>query len=293
MAFLPPLFSNLGKATKDLFDKKFESKNVFQVKNKLKTGLLITSGADVGAKGVGGLLKLKYKKDSFGEAEADLHTGGHVKGSIKAKKLAPGTIVTVSEDSKPKERPSEPCAKVNVDYQQDIASAQASFETSFWKFSQLVGSVMFGTDGLSVGGQIKMNAHRMSGKDLDDFNVGAQYEQPDYTASIVTTDKISKLKAQAHIKANDAQNVGFVFTKVLEGSDDDSFALATEYKVDAATNWKAKADTKGVLTALLQHRLANPKVLVGATSSFDCNNLKNISQKDFGLSFTFGDYDDE
>jgi hypothetical protein len=291
MAFVAPLFSKLGQSANDLFEKKFNWKNVFQVKNKTKSGLTFTSGTDVTNKGLGGLLKLKYKKDTFGEAEADIHTGGVAKATIKAKKLAPGTTVTLTEDAKPKSHPNDPSLKVGVDYQQDFFSGQASAETSFWKYSQLVGAAVIGFDGLSVGGEFKMDACRMS--DLEDYNVGAQYEQPDFTATLKTSEKGDALTGSAHIKASEDQSVAFAFTKKLDGSDEDSLAVGTDYKVDAATNFKLKADTKGVVAGLLQHRLANPRLLFGLSSSFDASNPRSVAAKDFGVSFTFGDFDND
>jgi hypothetical protein len=289
MAFVPPLFSKLGQSAKDLFDKKYEWKNLLQVKNKTKTGLTFTSGADVTNKGIGGLLKLKYKKDTFGEAEADLHTGGVAKATIKAKKLAPGTTVVLTEEAKPKAHPNDPSLKLGVDYQQDFFSGQASAETSFWKYSQLLGAAVIGFDGLSVGGEFKMDANRMS--DLEDYNVGAQYEQPDFTATLKTADKGEALTGSAHIKASDDHQIGFSFTKKLDGSDEDSFAVGTEYKLDASNNFKAKADTKGTVAGVFQHRLTNPRLLFGLSSSWDASNPRSVAAKDFGVSFTFGDFE--
>jgi hypothetical protein len=291
MAFIPPLFSKFGQAAKDLFEKKYEWKNVVQLKNKSKTGLTFTSGADVTNKGVGGLLKLKYKKDTFGEAEADLHTGGVGKGTIKAKKLYPGAVVTLTEDSKPKTHPNDPSVKLGVDYTREFFSGQLSGETSFWKYSQIVAAGAIGFDGLSVGAEAKFDGHRLS--TVEDFNVGAEYAQPDYTATVKTDHKGETLNATAFVKASDDHQVAFTFTKKLDGSDEDGFALGTEYKLDATTNYKVKADTKGVLAAVVQHRLANPRMLFGVSSSFDVTNPRSVSHKDFAVSLTFGDYEDD
>jgi hypothetical protein len=291
MAFVPPLFSKLGQAANDFFDKKYSWKNIVQIKNKTKSGLTFTSGADVTNKGLGGLFKLKYKKDTFGEAEADIHTGGVAKATIKAKKLAPGTTVTLTEDAKPKHHPNDPSVQLGVDYQQDFFSGQASAETSFWKHSQLVGAAVIGFDGLSVGGEFKMDANRLS--DVEDYNVGAQYEQPDFTATLKTAERGASLTGSAHIKASEDQSVAFAFNKKLDGSDDDSLVVGTDYKVDAVTNFKVKADTKGTVSGLLQHRLANPRLLFGLSTSFDASNPRSVAHKDFGVSFTFGDYDND
>ena len=43
---------------------------------------------------------------------------------------------------------------------------------------------MIGFDGLSVGGEVKFDVKHVN--DIDDYNVGAEYSQPDYTATIKT-----------------------------------------------------------------------------------------------------------
>jgi len=291
MSFVPPLFSKLGQAAKDLFDKKYDYKNLVQLKNKTKLGLTFTSGADITNKGVGGLVKLKYKKDTFGEAEGELHTGGVGKAVIKAKKLYPGLAVTLTEEAKPKAHPNDPSVKVGADYQREFVSGQLSAETSFWKHSQVVAAAVIGYDGLSVGFEAKADPHRLT--EVEDYNVGAEYAQPDFTATVKTADKGETLAGTAHLKASDDHQVAFTYTKKLDGSDDDSFAVGTEYKVDATTNFKVKADTKGVLATLVQHRLANPRLLFGLTSSFDVTNPRSVASKDVGVSLTFGDYEDD
>jgi hypothetical protein len=293
MAFVPPLFSKLGKSASDLFTKKYDFKNTLQTKNRTKSGLTFTSGFDVSnTKGVGGQLKLKYKKDTFGEAEADFNTAGAMKGSIKAKKLVKNAVLIASADGKPKNHPKEPLAKAGVEYQREFFSGQANFETSFWKHSLVHGAAVIGFDGLSIGAEAKVDPHHAS--KVEDYGVAAQYDQPDYTVTVKTADKGESLTAQGFLKASADHQVGVSITKQLDGSDNDSFALGTEYKVDAVTKIKAKGDTKGILSGVVEHRLRTPQILFSFASSVDAANIKSgIAAKDFGVSCIFGDYEDD
>jgi len=293
MAFVPPLFSKLGKSASDLFSKKYDFKHNVSTKTKAKNGLAFTTGFDVAPKGLGGLVKLKYKKDTFGEAEAELKTGGVVKGTVKAKKVVKNAVLIAGVDGKPKEHPKEPSGKVGVEYTQESFSGVATFETSFWKHSLLHVATVLGFDGISVGGEIKVDPNNT--KKPQDYGVAAQYDKHDYTVTVKTADKFEGLTLQGFFKASADHQVGVQINKKLDGSNDDSLAIGTEYRIDPITKLKAKGDTKGILSMAWEHRLKNPQVLLTAASSLDAANLKtgNFAAKDFGISVLFGDYEDD
>jgi len=287
------LFSKLGKSASDLFSKKYDYKNVISSKNKTKMGLTYTTGFDVSnTKGVAGQLKLKYKKDTFGEAEAELNTAGAMKGTVKAKKLVKNAVLIAGADGKPKNHPKEPLAKAGVEYQQDNVSAQVNYETSFWKHSLLHAAAVVGFDGLSIGGEVKVDPQHA--KQLEDYGGAVQYDKNDYSVTVKSVDRCNGLQALGLYKLNADHNVGVSVNKAFSGSDDDAFALGTEYKLDAVTKIKAKGDTKGIVSGVLETRLRNPNVLVNFATSVDAGNLKSgVAAKDFGVSFMFGDYEDD
>jgi len=287
MSFVPPLFGKLGSAASDLFKKKYDYQNLIQQKHKSKSGLVFTSGAELG-NGITGTLKLNYKQPS-GEAEGEIQTNGNGKGSLKFKKLADGVVATVSADAKNKDFGSVSTGKGLVDYQQEFFSGSASVETSFFDRTQLVGSGVIGFDGLSVGGEVKFDAKHVN--DVDDYNVGAEYAQPDYTATIKTARRGDDLTASYFHKVSAEHQVGAQFLARLSGGDDKVLTLGTEYKVDEATTVKLKGDTKGDFAGVLQHDLKNPSVRFGLSSLFDARSPSALTAKKFGLAVTFGDYD--
>jgi len=306
--FSPPLFKDLGKKATDLFKKKFDDKKDFkhlvQAKHKTASGLIYTSGGDFDSKNnLTGSLKVNYKKESFGDFEGSVSTAGPLKGELKLKKLVKGLTVTLTGDTapafavvKPGAKPPKftaPTAKLAADYTQDFFSGSASAENGFWRPTLLAGAAVIGFDGLSVGGEVKVDTDTIS-KDVDDYNVGAQYEGSDYTATLRTTTQGSVLVAQYWHKVPGDVQVAGEFTTKLDGSDDGrAFGLATEYKVDAATIVKLKGSTTKVVTAAVEHRLANPRVQIGAAAAWNLDGFKALSPKDFGVSLTFGDFDAE
>jgi hypothetical protein len=294
MSFVPPLFSDLGKSAADLFKKKYDYKNVIQLKNKTKAGLTFTSSGDVSAKGVGATVKVNYKNDSFGEGETEIKTSGQTKLQVKAKKLFPGVVVTVTGDTNPKEHDKIASVKTQVDYQQDFFSGSASVDTSFFDYTLLTGAGVIGFDGLSVGGELKLDANNRS--EIEDYNVGAQYDQPEYTVTVKTSSKGEQLAASYFQKVSAAHQVGAEVSTKLDGSDERKAVLGTEYKVDDVTSFKVKGEagfkttgTTGLLAGVLEQRLKDPRVLFSLSTSYTVDNISKYTPKDFGVSVSFGD----
>jgi len=304
--FTPPKFGDLGKSASDLFKKKFDEKkdfkHVVQTKNKTASGLVFTSGGDFDSKNnLTGNLKVNYKKESFGEFEGSVSTAGPAKAELKLKKLVKGLTVTLTGDTAPAFATAKPGAKpptfssstvkLGADYSQDFFSGSASAETQFWKPTILTGSAVIGFDGLSVGGEVKLNTDTIS-KDVEDYNVGAEYSGSDFTATLKTAEQGSKLTAQYIHKVHADVQVAGEFTTKLDGSDDGrAFGLATEYKVDASTTLKLRGRTDKVVALAVEHRLPNPRVQLGLASSWGIVGFQAWNPKDFGVSLTFGDYD--
>jgi len=307
-SFTPPFFKDFGKSATDTFKKKFDEKkdfkHVVQTKNKTASGLLFTSGGDFDSKNnVTGSLKVTYKHASFGEVEGSVSTAGPAKAELKLKKLVKGLTVTLTGDTAPAFASTKPGAKpptfssstvkVGADYSQDFFAGSASAETQFWKPTLLSGAAVIGFDGLSVGGEVKLNTDTIS-KDVEDYNVGAQYSGSDYTATVKTSAQGSVLSAQYWHRVHKDVQVAGEFTTKLDGSDDGrAFGLATHYQVDEKTIVKLRGSTTKVVAVAVEHRLPNPRVQLGAAASWGIVGFSAWNPKDFGLSLTFGDYDAE
>jgi hypothetical protein len=297
-SFVPPIFGNFGKSAADLFKKKFDEKkdfkNIVQTKYKTASGLVFTTGGEFDSKNnLTGNLKLNHKKESYGEVEASVSTAGPMKCELKLKKLTKGFTLILTGDTKPKDFPA-PTIKVAAEWQQDFLAAAGSIESSLFDDNVLVGSAVIGFEGLSVGGEVKLGKKKDSDNiaDLKDYNVGAQYDAGDYTATLKTSEEGNNLEGSYIHKVNSDLSVAGKFnTKLDVDSPDSSLGLATEYKVDANTTLKLRGDTKKVVAAAVEHRLTNPKVQIGVASSWGIVGFSVPNPKDFGLSLTFGDYD--
>jgi len=229
-----------------------------------------------------------------------LSTAGPSKAELKLKKLTKGLTVTATGDTAPffaapagkDKKPNkfkDATGKLAADYSQDFFSGTASVETSFFDATVLGASVVIGFDGLSVGGEVKLDTASFS--DVDDYNVGAQYDGGDYTVTAKTADKGANLAVQYLHKVHADVQVGGQLKASLDGASERSFGVASEYKVDASTTVKLRADTKKVVAVAVEHRLPNPRVQLGVASSWGIVGFSAPNPKDFGISLTFGDYD--
>jgi len=300
MAFVPPTFTNLGKATSDLFKKKFDEKKdlgkiVVKTVNKTASGLVLTSGGDFDSKNnLTGNIKAVWKKDTFGDVTGELSTAGPAKIEVKMKKLAKGLTLTVVGDTAPAfakagGKFSTPTVKLTADYSQDFFTGTAQVESALNSSTNLlVGSAVIGFEGLSVGGEVKFDTAAIT--DVEDYNVGAEYAGADYLATLKTAKQGEDLTAQYNHKVNADLILGAQFVTKLDGSDKRSAALVEEYKVDANTTFKARADTNKVAAFAIEHRLPKVPLQVGLSASYELTAFKATAPKDFGLALVFNDY---
>jgi len=145
-------------------------------------------------------------------------------------------------------------------------------------------AAVVGFDGLSVGGQAKYD---VTAQQLSDFNAAAEYSHNDYTASLKTADQAGKLNTSFFHKYNADIQYGGVFAYDLDTARR-LFTIGGSYKLDGNATAKAKLDTNGVFSALLEQKLVNPAVKFIFSSEFNAKQASTVPEK-FGLAVCFGD----
>jgi hypothetical protein len=65
------------------------------------------------------------------------------------------------------------------------------------------------------------------------------------------------------------------------------FCIYTQ--LDAKTSVKAKLDSTGTLSGVIEHKLADPRVKFNIAAEFDATSA-DLAAKKFGLGLVFGDY---
>jgi LysM repeat protein len=276
--FTPFFWGNFGKSVKDLFIKKYTFKNQAIIKYNAKNGVMLESGG-VYQNDLSGYVKVTQKSKDLGTAEVTIETSGKADGRVKFDQYLKGLVLTISGNEKPS-------AKVNVDYSQEYFAGSASVDTAIKNMQTKVeGTAVVGYEGLAVGGQAKFD---VSGdNELEDYNAGVEYTQEDFTATVQSGDKTERITASYYQKVSNDLQVG---AAVEFGKGGRVLTIGDEYQLDADTTLKGKLNTKGIVSAVVEHRLANPKLQFGVAASFNAFNGNPVVANDFGLTVTFGDF---
>ncbi len=146
------------------------------------------------------------------------------------------------------------------------------------------GASSLGYDGLSVGGQVKYN---VTEQHLDDYNVGIEYSQTGYTATVKTEDHADRVVFSYVHSVSSALDVGANFLyNIATGLR--TYTLGTGYRVDAATVVKAKTSSDGNLETVYEQRLDRPGLTFAFSSKFNLLS-KSTVPTEFGVLAQFGD----
>jgi len=197
-AFIPVFFSKIGKDNKDELDskKKYPSGKKLEIVSKTKGGLKITS--ETTADGECVCSSLKGEVDVF-DKNAKLEVEGTTERlklfSISSEKLLDGLKLTSKAENDKKAGKSEilECsfeALYKAEYFTVGGTFKNELEHGKTSISHLLPSLTVGSDGVTVGGEVKLNA---SGE-LKDYNVGLQLDANDATFHAKTEDSLKVVK---------------------------------------------------------------------------------------------------
>jgi len=301
--FVTPLYANLGKQFRDLYKKKYDFDNALKIASKTNFGLTLTTTAKIYKDQISGATKAQYVDRAWGEVQGEVDAGtGKLWGKVvltkllrNAKFIFNGGLDPTSKDALVKDGHS---VKGEVEYVKDAIAASGSVllgDEGKGLSAVTEGSVVVGFDGLSVGGQAKLNLHHPSNP-LQDYNVGAQYERKDFVATLLTEYQGDVIRLSWFHRVSRDQNLGVElisddFDKLAKPSDPRRrvVAVATDYQVDPATLIKARANNYGEVAAVVEHRLSNPNVLVGAAAQFKASGSSKFAPEKFGVTVTLGE----
>jgi len=303
----PPFFGNLGKNFKDLLTKKYDFYNSVKVTNKTAFGLTLATTGKIEKESISGSSKATYVEKSFGEAEIEIDTGAE-KAWAKASldQLLKGGKIILGGGFEPKHK--DPLIKNGLSVKGDF-----EYKHDIFSFSD---SVVVGTDskgvsganvevnavlgagveGLSVGGQVKF-ALDQAAQTVSDYNLGVQYEKDNFVASLLTEKQAQVIKFSWFHKVCKDYQLGAEIISDENGKLTEKGAeprpvvlsLASQFQLDVDTLVKAKANNFGELAAVVEHRLSNPALVVGAAAQFKAKGFSKFATEKFGLSLAFGD----
>jgi hypothetical protein len=302
--FAPPTFANLGKSFADLQKKKFDFDNIVKIVNKTDFGLTLTTQGIFGKTDIAGKVKGEYKDKSFGEAEGEVDTkSGKVWGKGVFNKLVQNVKLTAQGGFDPASK--DPLVK-------ESWSVKAEAEYRYGNKSTTTASVLVGEsnnataavievaevigfEGVSVGGQVKLRPDQA--EPLQDYNVGAQWEKKNFTAALTSEYQGDVIRASWYHTVNatlvlGAEIISDEYDRLAKPEDPRRRVLnfVSQYQIDVDTLAKLRANQYGEVGAVIEHRLANPKVLIGAAAQYKLKGTSSFVADKFGLSVSLGDF---
>jgi len=300
--FVPPTFGNLGKQFRDLFKRKYDFDNFVKITNRTPFGLTLTTTGKIFKDKISGSTRGIYFDKAWGYAEGEVDAGsGKVWGSVTLTKLLNNAKFIINGGVDPSSK--DPLVK---DYYSLKGEAEYRKEFLAGSGSVLLGDEgkgvsavaeaagVLGFEGLSVGGQIKLKLDQA--QSISDYNVGAQYERKDFVATLLTENQGDVIRFSWFHNVSKDYNLGVElvsdeFDHLSKPTDPRRrlINIASEFQVDADTVVKAKANNYGEVSAAVEHRLANPAVVVGAAAQFKAEGSSRFTAEKFGLSFSFGE----
>jgi len=152
-------------------------------------------------------------------------------------------------------------------------------------------SAVVGHNGLSAGGCVSAD---VAAGTIGCYGVGVQYEHSDIVLALTSSDKFRSHSFSAYHPVNKDTTVAFNF----EYNPDSKCAkkqrilcAGVEHNAAIDTVVKAKASSTGCSSLSVEHRLANPNVLLAFSAGFQLLAPKNgaCSPDKFGVQLTFGD----
>jgi len=284
-AFIPTLFSDFGKKTKDLFKKKFDQQNSIATKHVTSGDVTLESSVSCGD-AVDGKLKGTYKDGRFGKVEVESTTGGDLVGKLELSKLGvAGLKVNVEGGCKKKDG----CvSKVSGEYGRDFVVGSLALTNLCHDKPAAEASLSIGHEGISVGGMLKTNLDFA----ILDKNVGIEWANKDLTLSLFSSGEMKDFSVATSHTVNSSLSVGAQFDfKQKDG--DKCLTVGCEHQIDADTVFKAKVNSCGKFAYAIQHQLANPKLQVVLTSQYQFNKncaASSCCAQSFGLGLNFGDF---
>ena len=286
--FIPPKYANIGKHSKDVFKKKFDYVHTLKTSHRSPNGVQFESGVQGPAGGaVRGYVKASAAS-VYGytlEGEANTDASADTKASIKSASLYPGLVVAATATSNK--------AGLNytgeVEFVHDAFTVTGEVKSDLSKHAAKV-SVSAGYDGIAIGGIVATDL--TNGADVTDYNVGLEYIQPTYVASLYTEQQAETATVSYYQRVSQQHALAAAVKVNIAGDKSAALTLGTDYVLDATTSVKAKVEVPSALVSVaLEHRLKSPQLLMGLAASYNPLSFqKQVKAEQFGVTLQFGDY---
>ena len=262
--FIPPRFGNLAKNAKDLFGAKFNYGHALRTVHRSPGGVVFESGVQAGAFPLRGYVRSTVAS-TYGytvEAEANTDAAADTKATIRSSSLYPGLSVGATALS----NASGVTYTGDAEYVRDAMTATAELRSDLSKHAAKL-SFSAGYDGIAVGGLLA--ADLTSGAEVTDYNVGVEYLQPTYVASVYTENQAETATVSYYQRLSTQHAIGAQAKIAIAGDKSAVLSIGDDFVIDAQTAVKGKVEVPtAVVSVALEHRLKNPNVMLSIAGQY-------------------------
>jgi len=290
MSFVPPVFSNYGKATKDLFKKKYDFDNSLKTVRRSCPFTFESSLTQSGGN-YRGTLNIKERVKNVGEGELNISTskGSESKASFKFVDLfTKGLNVTAGATTKDDDIKSDKLVySVEDEYSRPNLAVTAAVKSNC-DSTKVKATASFGLNDFAVGAGATFNVG--SGFEVSDYNVGFEHSSPSVTISGFTERRLDNFTLSVlHRSSLFATYAARVSSDV--GLREPKLTFGTEQKLNPDVNVKFKVDSDSTVGFAWEQRVAEPRLQLNLSASFKpAEFAQSVKAGAFGVGLTFGDY---
>lgn len=269
----PGLYSDIGKKTRDLLNKDFNTDPKFILTTYTSNGIAITAAGT------------KKNEAIFSEIQTRLKQKNvtvDVKATSDSVLL---TTVTIEELGVPGLKkiltipfPHQTAGKAEVQYMHDYAGIAASFGMSSKPLVNLSG--VFGNKTIAVGADV---AYDTATRDFIKYNAGLSFTNTDLIAAVTLNNKGDSITASYYHLVNTEKNtaVGGEVTYCLSKRENTT-TFGLQHALDPSTTVKARYNSNGLASALVQHEW-RPKSFLTLSTEVDTKAFDKSSKLGMSL----------
>jgi len=278
-------FGRLGISISDLYTKGYNFRHLLSLRKITKNGIGIESGFKCGAMGTNGYLGADYSFPGV-DVSGQLDTDGDSKGKVRYHHAGGIFSLGLNFGGDGWKGAS---GVFGAEYSNSLCALGATLHADPKKKGKYQthadggGSLKVLDTGASVGAHVKADTTHGT---LTDANVGVEYAYGPGIATLVTTKKFTGFTTSYFVKACPVADLGACVDITPQTR---VYSLATEWRVDRDSTIKAKIDSTGALSTVFEHRMFNPLVRFGFSSSMDLHK-RSLAANKFGIGLSLGDY---
>lgn len=254
----PAPYSEIGKRARDLLNRDYNYDQKISISIPSATGMGITASGIKKNDIFVGDISTQYKSGNT-TVDVKVDTYSNISTKVTLNDVISSTKAAFSFNI-----PDHKSGKLEVQYLHPHAALNSSIGLNPFPLVELSGTL--GTKDFALGGEIIFDAASSS---FTKYNAGISFNQPDFTAAVILTDKGQTLKASYVHSVNPLSGTEVAAEMTHRFSNyENSFSIGSSHMVDPRTVVKTRLSHNGEIAMLCQ-REWRPKSHVTLSAEYD------------------------